>query len=170
MDRRCAFTENADLTKEIRDISQFLTRDGQKFGLHFCGTYGNGKTTMLRALQSAIRFIIDKGLATTNLCGLRVVDAVQLSRNASEQTFQTICQHPLLAVDDIGREPREVMFYGNVYNPICELLEYRYAHQLFTITSTNLTSEELKAKYGQRITDRLNEMMHCVIFVGQSFR
>ena len=76
----------------------------------------------------------------------------------------------MLAIDDLGTEPVEVLDYGNVLYPIVDLLTRRYDRQLFTVITTNLTSEEIRAKYGERIADRLNEMMTKIVFRDSSFR
>lgn len=77
---------------------------------------------------------------------------------------------PLLAIEDMGKEAIAKMDYGNVINPVIEVLEHRYNEQLYTIITTNLRKEEIKEKYGVRIADRFNEMMHVIIFSGESFR
>ncbi len=51
------------------------------------------------------------------------------------------------------------MDYGNVLYPITELLTTRYDRHLFTILTTNLTPSEIRPRYGDRIADRLNDMM-----------
>ena len=43
-------------------------------------------------------------------------------------------------------------------------------YQAFTVISTNLTAKEIREKYGERIADRLNEMMNVIIFKNKSFR
>lgn len=45
----------------------------------------------------------------------------------------------ILAIDDLGTEPREIIEYGNVLSPIIDLISYRYEHQLPTIITSNLT-------------------------------
>lgn len=44
----------------------------------------------------------------------------------------------ILAIDDLGTEPREIIEYGNVLSPIIDLISYRYEHQLPTIIISNL--------------------------------
>ena len=67
-------------------------------------------------------------------------------------------------------EPTEVVEYGNVLNPIIDLIEYRYLRQLFTLVTTNLTAEQIRKKYGNRIADRFNEMLEVIVFKNQSYR
>ena len=41
---------------------------------------------------------------------------------------------------------------------------------LKTVFSKDLTNEEIRQKYGDRIADRFNEMMNVIIFKNKSFR
>ncbi len=76
----------------------------------------------------------------------------------------------MVAVDDVGFEPCEVLDFGNVVNPVIDLMEQRYDEQLFTILATNLTPDQIKERYGERISDRFNEMMKKIVFTNSSFR
>ena len=51
-----------------------------------------------------------------------------------------------------------------------DLLTRRYDKQLFTIITTNLTPQEIRAKYGDRIADRFNEMMVKIVFENPTYR
>jgi DNA replication protein DnaC len=62
------------------------------------------------------------------------------------------------------------MDFGNVLCPIVDLLTKRYDMQLFTIITTNLTPSEIREKYGDRIADRMNEMMVKIIFNNDTYR
>lgn len=55
----------------------------------------------------------------------------------------------MLAIEDMGREPTEVLDYGNILNPVIDLIEYRYDAQLFTVITTNLNKKEIRASMGQ---------------------
>lgn len=92
------------------------------------------------------------------LCKLNFKDFIRLSRTE------------MLAIDDLGTEPTEVMDYGNISYPLIDLLTQRYELQLFTIITTNLTGQAIREKYGDRIADRLNEMMERVGFDNPSYR
>ena len=76
----------------------------------------------------------------------------------------------MLAIDDVGTEPAEVLHFGNAITPITDLLSIRYDEQLFTIVSSNLTPSQVRQKYGERIADRLNEMAKTVVFQNVSYR
>ena len=69
----------------------------------------------------------------------------------------------MLGIDDLGTEPSEVLDYGNVYTPVIDLLTKRYEEQLFTVITTNLTPQQIREHYGDRIADRLNEMVKKIL-------
>jgi DNA replication protein DnaC len=146
----------------LNDVAEWLTDGNGKFGLMLCGNVGNGKTTMLNAIARAIRFMGD---------GLRIEDATTIAQVIKDPVeFGTIRAVKHLGIDDMGVEPLEVLDYGNVIYPMVELMNYRYARQLLTIVSTNLTPKQIREKYGDRIADRFNEMMHRVVFTNESYR
>ena len=158
--------------RNLRLVAETLAGDSHKFGLLLAGTCGNGKTTMMRAVQSVVMLLNNTYYNRSGQCiGNRLLEAkdiAQLSDKDGQLTaYQTI---PLLFLDDLGREPTEVMRYGNVTSPITELLEYRYNQRLTTIVTTNLEPSEIREKYGDRIADRFNEMFVVVRYTGVSYR
>ena len=88
----------------------------------------------------------------------------------TDTVARKIKRNTLLGIEDMGREPAEVLDYGNVFSPIVDLLEYLYISRLFTIITKNLSSSQIHEKYGMRVADRLNEMLHVVVFRNTSFR
>lgn len=62
------------------------------------------------------------------------------------------------------------MDYGNVYTPVIDLLTKRYEEQLFTIITTNLTPQQIREHYDDRIADRLNEMVEIIVFKNGTYR
>ena len=157
----------------IQQVAQFFTEPGSKFGLALMGTPGNGKTTMARAIGDVIDSIAD--LAILNGCSASkavMVTAKQLVRyyRTKPDQWENLCFKPFLIIDDFGEEPVEVVDYGNVINPVIDLLSWRYDMQRLTIITTNLPNNDIRKLYGDRIADRFNEMMNVVIFTNKSFR
>ena len=155
----------------VKRVAEALTNEkSAKFGLMLCGLFGNGKTTMLYAVRNATNFLSDQGMWTEPK-GIVITDAKEVGQYARDiRRFNDLRQKELLAVEDMGREANEIVEYGNVISPVIDLLEYRYNHQLFTIITTNLRAEEIRAKYGPRIADRFNEMLDVIVFRGVSYR
>ena len=99
------------------------------------------------------------------------MDAKEIAEVAKDiKEFRSLKNRPMLAIEDMGREPTEVLDYGNILNPVIDLIEYRYDAQLFTIITTNLNPKEIRAKYGARVADRFNEMLEKIIFKNSSYR
>ena len=158
--------------KNLRLVAETLAGDSHKFGLLLAGTCGNGKTTTMRAVQSVVMLLNNtyynrRGEGIGNRL-LEAKEIAQLSDKDGQLTvYKTV---PVLFLDDLGREPTEVLKYGNVTSPITELLEYRYNQRLTTIVTTNLEPSEIREKYGDRIADRFNEMFALVSYTGVSYR
>lgn len=160
--RNMKYQESEETNSAIKKMADALTTKSHKTGIVLCGTCGNGKTTLVRALQNLLIYLKYRNL-TEN--GMPIMDAREVANRMRE--CKTV---PLLAIEDMGKEPTTKLDYGNILNPVIEVLEHRYNEQLFTVISTNLTAKEIKEKYGTRIADRFNEMMSVIIFTGKSFR
>lgn len=167
--RQRKFEDDGETRKNIERLATFLCGGGSKFGVMFCGLCGNGKTTLLYALQSAINYLSDSRVLPSD--GLRIVDAKDVAQYAKdEKRFDGLRSATLLAIEDMGREPTEVLDFGNVLNPVTDLLEFRYNRQLFTVITTNLTAGQVSTKYGKRVADRFNEMLDVIVFENKSYR
>ena len=168
--RHQTYKESDAVKESIKQAAKWLTEQ-DKFGLLMCGVPGNGKTTLMRAIQNLINYFNLKDDYGTSI-GVSLRDVKDITRlNKDDYNgFVKFRNTPMLAIDDLGLEPTEVLDYGNVLNPIIDLLSYRYNEQLFTIITTNLTGKQIREKYGDRIADRFNEMMRVIIFQDQSYR
>lgn len=168
--RHREFIADRHCLASISRLAEVLTSENPKFGIMLCGTLGNGKTTLLYALCSALHYLNALSLFEENM-GIVILGAKDIAaQSKSYERFREIRSYPMLAIDDMGREPKEVLDFGNVLSPIIDLLEYRYHEQLFTIITTNLNSEEIKERYKARIADRFNEMLEVIIFEDGSYR
>ena len=169
--RHRMFIDDEHTRDNIRRLAKFLTSDNSKFGIMFCGICGNGKTTLLYALRSAINMINDCGGFEDRKTGMSIIDAKDIAHYAKDyRSFQELKMRPMIAIEDMGREATEVLDYGNVLNPVIDLIEYRYDNQLFTAITTNLTSKQVSEKYGKRIADRFNEMLEVIVFENAAYR
>ena len=157
----------------VNQVARFFTEPGAQFGLALMGTPGNGKTTMARAVKA----VFDT-LASINIKNDRpgafadMVTAKQLVRyyRSDFDRWEKMCNRHFLIIDDFGEEPVEVMDYGNVINPVIDLLSQRYDEQRLTILTTNTTNQQIRKTYGDRIADRFNEMMKVIVFNNPSYR
>lgn len=167
--RQLEYLCTKELCEHLEDIARWMT-SGNGFGLALMGNVGNGKTTMAKAFCDAVRLaqFDDNG----EILGIRFVDSNQVTRLCREsyEQFRKLCESKFLCLDDMGREPVEVKDYGNVLNPVVELVQYRYEQQLPLVITTNLDPGMIDSRYGRRILDRFKEMMHIVVFGERSYR
>lgn len=169
--RHRRFIEDDETKNNIGRLAAFLIRDDAKFGVMLCGVPGNGKTTLLYAFQSAMNWMSGAGFFGQERKGIRIVDAKEIAAYARDpKGFHELRSAPMIGIEDMGREPTEVLDYGNVINPVVDMIEYRYNMQLFTFITTNLTKAQIREKYGNRIADRFNEMLEVIIFKNETYR
>ncbi len=173
MFRHGTYRESPEQITYIRQVAEWLTSHDRQFGLLICGRCGNGKTTLMRAVCRAINLLNLKDTYGEDW-NIQTVSAKQLARMSKQRDlydkYHALFKAKMIAVDDVGFEPCEVLDFGNVVNPVIDLMEQRYDEQLFTMLTTNLTPEQIKERYGERIADRFNEMMKKIVFTNSSFR
>jgi len=147
-----------------------------KKGLLLTGSIGTGKTTAMKIFSKMFHF----GIVSTryiirefNTEGMSILD--HYGRNSYmmkgvplERVPTTIC------FDDLGMEETNSQLFGNKANVMGEILLDRYdcyiKSGMITHGTTNLLINDLENIYGDRIRDRLREMMNLVIFKGKSLR
>ena len=170
--RHRSFCTNEDMENQLHEIAYWLTSPSSHFGMMLCGGCGNGKSTVLKAFQQLLNSLHIPKPDNDGTCGIRIVDAkyiAHLCKNNYE-AYRKLISVDMLGIDDLGTEPSEVMDYGNVYTPVIDLLTKRYEEQLFTIITTNLTPQQVREHYGDRIADRLNEMVKKIVFNNGTYR
>ena len=174
------FIYNGFVEEQLKQVANCLTANTAKFGIVLCGGCGNGKTTMLKALQNLVRrlkilkpnLLPNAGHSSDNYYSFTIVNAMHIVqfRKTDYNKFCKLAEADMLGIDDIGTEPAKVQDYGNFMYPIKELLAMRYDAQLFTVFTTNLEPKEIRQRYGDRIADRLNEMTTKVVYRNPTYR
>ena len=166
------FIPNENLTEQLQKMAAWLTNKDSKFGMLLCGGCGNGKTTIVKAFQQVINALEIPSPTTNKSYAIRIMDAKTITHiyRTDYKQWLEFARMEMLAIDDLGIEPREVMDFGNVGYPVVDLLTKRYENQLFTIITSNLTPPEISAQYGECIADRLREMMERITFTNSSYR
>jgi len=189
--RNMSFIDDHKTNDNISKVAKHLVNP-KKFGLMLCGTCGNGKTTLMYAIQSATAMLskagafnvkilekektmsgeyVDRWNEYENKISINIIHVKEIIAKSKDfHEMENLKNKPYLGIDDMGVEPKEVLDYGNVCNPVIDLIEYRYDKQLTTFITTNLTPEEFKDKYGERITDRFREMIEKIVFNDGSYR
>lgn len=157
-------------------VASWLVAPRQRWGLFINGIPGNGKTTTLYAIRRIFNALeLRDPLAPSNeirTAGLWIKTAGELNELylKDRKQFERYKTTAFLGIDELGAEQAEISSYGNVYMPLVEVLSYRYQNRMFTVLTTNLPNSSLRPKYGDRISDRLNEMMNVLTMPDIDFR
>lgn len=179
--RNRVYIDDSNTRNNISRIARHLVAP-KKFGLMLAGTCGNGKTSLLKAIQSATNLLNLKYEVRSDKeekIAISIIDVKEIIANCKDyQMMEVYKKTPYLGIDDMGKEPKEVLDYGNVCNPVIDLIEYRYDKQLTTFITTNLPPKSDSEKkivgidthYGVRIADRFNEMIEKIVFNDGSYR
>lgn len=163
-----------EFTKEhILQVARWLIDKNGKCGLLLRGGLGNGKTSTMKAIINLIEYITE----VSDYSNRKIIKcfsakdiASMITSEQGRNEYKSLCKEPLLAIDELGEEPSEIISYGMIYEPLKDLLLKRYNDQKFTLITSNLISDAMKAKYSSRITDRFREMMEIVNFKNKSYR
>ena len=162
--------------KNLIAVVEALTSEQPKFGIWLYGSVGNGKTTMLYAIMRLIDLLGSNGFFkymgeyfSPRVRFKTATDIVSL-RQENKRDFNDFIEHSIVAIDDVGNEPKEILEYGNVITPMVDLLMYRYKVQAFTLITSNLSPSQIKDKYDERVADRCREMFAAIKFVNSTYR
>lgn len=142
-------------------------------GILLMGPVGCGKTSWMTLLRLVLPFTER----------YRVLSCRQVSFAFQQEGFEVIQRYscgdtrrpgyrPLVyAFDDLGTEQVQ-RHYGTTCQVMGEVLLSRYdlyvSSGLKTHLTTNLTSAEIEAVYGQRVRSRMREMFNLVSFPSQA--
>ena len=87
----------------------------------------------------------------------RFIDVARLSRISryKDEEIGPLESAAILVIDDLGMEFADAK--GSFLATLDGLINSRYAEQLRTVITTNLPAQEFKARYGERIADRIRE-------------
>ena len=170
--RNREFVMSDELSKQVNSVAYWLCELSNKNSLLLAGGCGNGKTTFVYAMQNLINHLGIKDQVTGLNFGISLYNAKGLANicKAHPKDWRSLMDKDILAIDDLGTEPREIIEYGNVLSPIIDLISYRYEHQLSTIITSNLTPQQISEVYGKCIGDRLKETTEIVPFLNNSYR
>jgi DNA replication protein DnaC len=171
---------NEEMKQNIMDVAKWLCDPNKRPGLLLYGNVGTGKTTLLHALAKIINTCCEKERDSNNkykatLEEWNVVTVIKAKTVINESVdpkgrYNIMLSTAIMAIDELGVEPTESKLYGNVSEPLIDLLCERYDRQLCTIISTNMGASEIADRYGRRVSDRFNEMFATVPFTDKSFR
>jgi len=131
------------------------------------GGSGLGKTYLMRCIQQKA---VDRGIPAMFVTANQFIRAAResiFSRNSEE--LDAITETPLLLLDDVGTEP---LIESITVEQFFVLINDRQSKRLCTVLSTNLSLDEIKKRYTERVFSRLVDRRSCLTlhFVGKDIR
>ena len=139
--------------------------------LLFYGSAGTGKTFLINCIAKEL---IEKSHSVIYLSAVQLFDLMsnysfRKENNTSlytQITMNELFHCDLLIIDDLGSEMKNSFTDSSLF----DCLNQRLIHQKSTIISTNLSLEELKQSYSERIFSRTLGEYTCFKFFGDDIR
>ena len=156
--RGVKFLMDDSTLSKVERVTKWMM-ESPKRGLLLCGTLGNGKTTMLRALARMF------GSHAVYFEAQSLYDYFK-----KNQSLPAISINDVLLIDDLGVEPSSYNDFGEMRYPLAEMIMERYRTNSTTIIATNYTFEQIGEAYGDRVQDRMKEMFAMIKYVEPSYR
>lgn len=130
-------------------------------GLLIVGNVGTGKTLLLRAVRGAMR---DSYGTQFGIRGC--ADMVRAFGEGGYDEIDAWMTAPHVCFDDLGTEG-EAIHYGKRTNLMAEVIEARYermqaGRKCWTHITTNLGTDQLRDRYGDRAFSRLRHMCNLL--------
>lgn len=140
--------------------------DTESESLYIQGATGLGKTHLSLAIANTVA---EKGYKVIYDSAQNILSSLErekFSNNNTGEREKEILDCDLLIIDDLGSEFSTQFTVAAVYN----IINTRLNRSKPVIISTNLTGQELEAKYTQRITSRIIGGYVPLLFLGKDIR
>ena len=146
--------------------NEFSPRSSQS--ILMMGGTGLGKTHLSSAVA---RGVIEKGNDVFYTGAIDLFSQFEIQRfktysNEPNELIERYFECDLLIIDDLGTEMINQFSISTLYN----LLNDRLSRKKPTIVSTNLSQEDIKKKYTDRITSRMFGEYKVLLFAGTDIR
>lgn len=147
-------------------------------GIYIAGNTGSGKSWCLEIMLAyctafgfKVQFANDDSPRPL-WWRIARVDSIcdSFMESGSIQTFKIM---PMLGIQDFGSEPQETLYMGNRVDVVGNLIEYRgdITDEMTLITSNmSINGDNLKKRYGDRVSSRLIEMCNYLEIKGKDRR
>lgn len=159
--------ERAQIEHKVAELKKYATTFSSETedSWIFVGGTGLGKTHLSTAVAAEV---IKRGYDVCYEPMQTVVDnfADCQFRGEGRDSVRKYNDCDLLILDDLGAEMVNQFTVSCLYN----ILNYRINNRKPVIISTNLTGEELRNKYDDRITSRIFGYFHAIRFEGKDIR
>lgn len=162
--RACARAMAARGYIHTRESLEALRYYAAGYGILFMGNVGVGKTYFFRTV-AAVR------AKNTDNPPIVIYPMIDIVGRRVEEIRECLIDNERsdMVLDDVGAEPT-FNEYGNRWEILPWLLEMRRAARGRTHFTTNLSPDEMAARYGARTVDRMQEMAVPLMLTGSSRR
>lgn len=167
------FEYDKDVYENMSDIYEFCKNYAETFSrksenLMLIGNTGLGKTHLSTAIAGKV---IERGFDVCYDTATNVFTSFENERfGKTNSKFATPTERyfdcDLLIIDDVGTESVTQFTVSSLYN----LINTRAMNEKQIMLSTNLTLDEMKSKYGDRIASRLFGESIVLQFTGKDIR
>lgn len=156
----------------VRDIIKQYAENfavGKSASLFLYGNTGLGKTHLSSAVAKTV---IDRGYDVFYVTALSMISDFEYSRfgnDTGDETGSDTSRYfdcDLLIIDDLGTEVINKFTTATLYN----IINRRLTSGRATIINTNLTQDEFRKQYWDRITSRVFGEYVCLPFLGSDIR
>lgn len=142
-------------------------------GLFLTGDYGTGKSAILKGIVKFIdNYYSDKFIDGGIPSPIYILSQAMANKfkDNNEVFINRMKTTSVLAVDDIGYEPKDVYYFGTLAHPFEEILMERYDRKRLVLISSNMNLKQIGERYGEHIKDRIKQMTYIIEFKGESKR
>ncbi|MCL2189561.1 MAG: ATP-binding protein [Defluviitaleaceae bacterium] len=160
-----------DNMKMVRKIAERFAKDftAGADNLLFYGKTGLGKTYLCHCIAKAV---LDSGFTVLYVTAPRLFKMIQdrqfnRDREADDDNqLDAVQETDLLILDDLGAEFSTIITDSALF----DVINQRLLDGRSTVISTNLTAEEMDAKYTERIVSRIIGYYKMLKFFGEDIR
>lgn len=164
-------TPRTNINHVLSLVKAFITDFDSKYeNLLIYGNTGVGKTFLSNCIAKEL---LDHGHTVIYLTSFQLFEILEKYKfNTAEDfdeirnRFEYILDCDLLIIDDIGTEMNNTFITSQLYQCINE----RHLKQKSTIISTNLSFDQLKSNYSERIFSRISSNYILLKIIGDDIR
>lgn len=148
--------KNFEFLPEYNQVVDWMT-DTKGKGLFLQGDVGRGKSIIVTGFIPLL--MLDSYKKVVKPCQAELIP----------ERYKTLMRSWSICIDDLGTEPK-VNDFGERYEGFPHIANAAEAKLKLMFISTNLSSEQLLDRYGERTMDRIRRLCKIVKFKGKSLR
>lgn len=142
--------------KEYNQVIDWMA-DNKAKGLFLQGDVGRGKSVIIAGIIPVLMYAVFGKVITP------------YPSEVIPDKYNQLVKSWAVCIDDLGTEPK-VNNFGEKYEGFPHIANAAEARLKLMFISTNLSSEELLDRYGERTMDRIRRLCKVVKFNGKSLR